>query len=78
MRGYFSDQKKIEFSKEEFFQIGLGRFFNQDKKNVKKVVNEKLIDFSVKNHMLVDPDFFLKISQLGEKVLSDKLARKVK
>jgi len=78
MRENFLNQMQTEVSQEEIFHIGLGKFFEQDKKNVKRVFAEKLIDFSIKNHMLVDLDFFLEISQLGEKILCDKTAKLIK
>ena len=51
MRENFLNQMQTEVSQEEIFHIGLGKFFEQDKKNVKRVFAEKLIDFSIKNHI---------------------------
>jgi hypothetical protein len=74
--GEFVNQEKNKITEEDFFQLGFGRFISQGNENVKKVVSKKLVDFSFKNQMGVDPQFFLKMSDLGKEVWEEKLEDK--
>jgi hypothetical protein len=67
------NQKEIQITEDDFFQLGLGRFLSQGNENVEKVVSEKLVDFSMKNQMSVDPEFFLKMTDLGKEVWEEKI-----
>ena len=72
----FVNQEEIQITEEDFFQLGLGRFLSQGNENVEKVVSEKLVDFSFKNQMAVDPQFFLEMTDLGKEIWKEKLEDK--
>jgi hypothetical protein len=74
--GEFVNQEKNKITEEDFFQLGFGRFISQGNENVKKVVSKKLVDFSFKNQMGVDPQFFLEMTDLGKEVWKEKLEDK--
>ncbi len=65
--------EEVEFTEEEFFHLGLNVFLKQDTTNFEKIIIEKLIDFSEKNGMSVEFEFFQEISKLGKQTLFGEL-----
>lgn len=74
--GKFFNQKEIQITEEDFFQLGFSRFISQGNENVKKVVSKKLVDFSFKNRMGVDLQFFLEMTDLGKEIWKEKMEDK--